>query len=220
MIVGLTGGIASGKSSISNQLARMEFLIIDADVLAREVVQPGTDGLREILAAFGEQYAGADGTLDRERLGALIFSDPEARARLNGIVHPRVREAMREKAEEYTMTDARRVAVLDVPLLFEVGTHTLMDVTVLVYAPVPLQLTRLMKRNGLDERAARQRIGAQMDIEEKRRMADVIVENVGKEENVPRLATALGKVLRTMAAEGARADGSFDRAHVGKVTIR
>lgn len=220
MIVGLTGGIASGKSSISSQLARMDFLVIDADVLAREVVQSGTDGLQEVIATFGEQYVGSDGTLDRERLAMLIFSDPEARARLNGIIHPRVREAMREKAEEYTKMDARRVAVLDVPLLFEVGTHTLVDVTVLVYAPVALQLTRLMKRNGLDEHAARQRIEAQMDIEEKRRMADVIVENVGKEDNVPRLAEALGDVLRTMAADGARAGGSFDRSHVVKVTVR
>ncbi len=219
MIVGLTGGIASGKSSISSQLARMDFLVIDADVLAREVVQSGTDGLQEVISTFGEQYVGPDGNLDRERLATLIFSDPEARARLNGIIHPRVREAMREKAEEYTKMDARRVAVLDVPLLFEVGTHTLVDVTVLVYAPVPMQLSRLMKRNGLDEHAARQRIGAQMDIEEKRRMADVIVENVGKEDNVPRLAEALGDVLRTMAADGARADGSFDRSHVVKVTL-
>lgn len=219
MIVGLTGGIASGKSSIARQLIRLGFFIIDADVLAREVVQPGTDGLREVIAAFGEQYVEPDGTLDRQQLGALIFSDPDARARLNGIVHPRVREAMWRKAEAYAGMDARRVAVLDIPLLFEVGAHTLIDVTVLVYAPVPLQLARLMKRNGLNEHEAALRIEAQMDIEEKRRMSDVIVENVGEEETVPRLAEELGNVLRTMAVDGARVQGTFDRSVVTKAVI-
>lgn len=220
MIVGLTGGIASGKSSIARQLIRLGFFIIDADVLAREVVQPGTDGLREVIAAFGEQYVELDGTLDRQQLGALIFSDPDARARLNGIVHPRVRESMWRKAEMYAGMDARRVAVLDIPLLFEVGVHTLIDVTVLVYAPVPLQLARLMKRNGLNEHEAALRIEAQMDIEEKRRMSDVIVENVGEEETVPRLAEELGNVLRTMAVDGARMQGTFDRSVVTKAVIR
>lgn len=219
VIVGLTGGIATGKSSISERLAAKGFLVIDADLIAREVVAPGTDGLREIIAAFGRDYLTENGGLNRDRLGELVFSDSIKRNRLNQIVHPRVRAEMWRRARDYVREDPARIAILDVPLLIEGGTHGLVDVTVVIYAPVPIQRMRLMKRNSLSFEAADRRIAAQMDIESKLQVSDIAVYNIGPENDLDRLADALAAELHRLAADGARADATFDRSVVRKVKI-
>lgn len=219
MIVGLTGGIATGKSTFSKELADRGFYVVDADVVAREVVEPGTGGLAEIVAAFGPDYVREDGTLDRERLGRLIFSHPDSRETVNRIVHPRVRDVMWGRVRDYVAGDARRIGIVDVPLLIEGGTHTLADVTVLIYAAPHVQRDRLMRRNGFSEQEAAKRMGAQMPIDQKRPLVDIIVDNSGGPGHVGKLADALCQTLQDLAERGARPDGSFDRRVVGKIEL-
>ncbi len=220
MIVGLTGGIATGKSTFSCVLLELGVYVLDADVIARAVVEPGTEGLRRIVEAFGEGVLQAEGTLDRGKLGSVIFADAQKREILNGIVHPLVRTAMWSQAREYVKGDARRIAVLDIPLLFEGNTQGGADLTVLIYAPLDLQLARLQKRNGFAEEEARRRIAAQLPMEEKLRLADVIVHNTGAEVEVPGLATKLLIHLREVAQVGAESDGTFDKRVVKRTEIR
>ncbi|MCL6517647.1 dephospho-CoA kinase [Alicyclobacillus sp.] len=179
MIVGLTGGIATGKSTVTQMLRDLGAFVVDADVWARRVVEPGTPGLREIVEAFGPQVLRPDGTLDRARLGAIVFHDEAARQRLNAITHPKVRAGMKAETERYRAEHPGEPVVWDVPLLFEGETRFLVDVTVLVWCDEKTQLHRLMARNGLDEAEAMARIRAQMPLEEKRRMADYVIDNGG-----------------------------------------
>jgi dephospho-CoA kinase len=220
MIVGLTGGIATGKSTVARALAELGLRVLDADVIARDVVEPGTEGLRQIVAVFGDRVLLPDGTLDRGRLGDIIFSDAKKREQLNDIVHPLVRKTMWGEAQAYVQGDARRIVVLDIPLLFEGNTHVDADVSVLIYAPLALQLARLMKRNDLAEADARRRIDAQLTMETKLQMADVIVYNTGDAESVSGLVAALLEELQRLADVGARADGMFDRGVVTRTEIR
>ncbi|MCY0876472.1 MAG: dephospho-CoA kinase [Firmicutes bacterium] len=220
MIVGLTGGIATGKSTFSAQLRAQGLPVIDADVLAREVVAPGTDGLAEIVDTFGAVYLTPNGELDRVRMGAAVFADESMREKLNAIIHPRVRAGMWAKAREITAGDARQIAILDVPLLMEGGTHTLVDVTVLVYASTAIQYERLIARNDLTYEQARARIEAQWPIDQKRDLADIVVDNAGGMDEVPRLAQALGEHLKALAQRGATAEGTFDKSVVERMTIR
>ena len=219
MIVGLTGGIATGKSTFSTELQRLGILVLDADQTAREVTAPESEGLAEIIAAFGREYVLETGELDRARMADLVFSDAEQRERLNAIVHPRVRALMWERAREHVKGDATRIVVLDVPLLIEGDTHKLVDVTVLVYVPELVQVVRLMQRHGWDEPTARQRMDAQLSIEEKRAVADVVLDNSGPLEEVPDLAARLAEVLRRWASQGAKWDGTFDRGVVARTLI-
>lgn len=177
-LIGLTGGIASGKSTVARMLRNAGVDVIDADVLAREVVEPGTDGLREIAARFGDGVLQADGSLDRPALAQVVFGDDDARRALNGIVHPRVARAAAEHAT--ALADAGRArAVYEVPLLFENGLDAAMAATILVAVPEDVQLARLMERDGLDEEAARARVAAQMPQAEKRARATYVIENGG-----------------------------------------
>lgn len=220
MIVGLTGGIATGKSTFSRALAELGLPVLDADVVAREVVASGTDGLRQVVTAFGEDILQADGTLDRAKLGGIIFADRSKRECLNAIVHPLVRMKTWGQAREYVKSNARKIIVLDIPLLFEGQMQQNADATVLVYAPPTLQLTRLMARNQLTAADARQRIEAQLAIEDKLQLADIVVHNVGDEATVPILAKRLFDVLQNLAAAGARNDGTFDRSVVQQMEIQ
>ena len=220
MIVGLTGGIATGKSTFSAELARRGCFLVDADEVAREVVAPGSEGLARIASEFGKEFVRPDGELDRERLGRLVFADESCRERLNAIVHPRVRTLMWDSLREYVRGDARRIGIADIPLLFEGGTHTLADVTVLIYAPVARQMDRLRQRSNLSEEDARLRIGAQMPIEEKRRLADIVVDNSGSAEKVPQLAARLHELLEELAERGAMDDGAYDRGAVWRAVLR
>jgi dephospho-CoA kinase len=177
-LIGLTGGIASGKSAVARMLRARGVPVIDADQLARDVVAPGTDGLRAIVERFGAGVLLDDGTLDRKKLGAVVFGDDAARRDLNAITHPRVAQLAMEKLEALRASGAP-VAVYEVPLLFENNLEGMMDATVLVAARDDVQLARLMARDGIDEAAARARMNAQMPLAEKRKRATFVLENDG-----------------------------------------
>lgn len=174
--IGLTGGIASGKTTVSRMLTELGARVIDADVLAREAVAPGSPGLRQVVDAFGAEMLRSDGTLDRKRLGALVFRDAQARQRLNAIVHPIVRRRMQEEIDRAQAAGLRAV-VLDIPLLFESGLDGICDRVWVVYVDPQTQLERLMQRDGLSEAEARLRLEAQLPVEEKARRADAVIDN-------------------------------------------
>ncbi|HYG66879.1 MAG TPA: dephospho-CoA kinase, partial [Anaeromyxobacteraceae bacterium] len=170
-LVGLTGGIATGKSTFAAALRALGAPVIDADRLAREVVEPGRPALAEIVRAFGPGVLAPDGSLDRRRLGAIVFADPEARRRLEAITHPAIRAAMREETARLAAA-GHAVAFYDVPLLYEVGLEREVDAVVVVYAPRAAQLERLRRRDGLDAAGAEARLAAQLPIDEKAARAD------------------------------------------------
>jgi dephospho-CoA kinase len=172
----LTGGIGSGKSEVSRRLAERGAVIVDADAAAREVVEPGTPGLAEVVAEFGEEVLRPDGSLDRERLGSIVFADDARRARLNAIVHPRVGERMRELVEQ-APPDA--IVVYDVPLIAENDLAGMYDLVVVVDAPVEEQVRRLTERRGMTEADARARIAAQATRERRLAIADRVIDNSG-----------------------------------------
>ncbi|MEU6425164.1 dephospho-CoA kinase [Microbispora sp. NPDC046973] len=174
--VGLTGGIGSGKSEVSRRLAARGAVVVDADKIAREVVEPGTPGLAEIVEAFGEDVLRPDGTLDRERLGAIVFADAEKLKVLNGIVHPKVGERS-ERLQREAPDDA--VVVYDVPLLAENNLAPLYDVVIVVDTPDEVRLERLLRFRGMPEADARARIAAQATREDRLRIADIVIRNEG-----------------------------------------
>jgi len=177
LLIGLTGGVATGKSTVVRRLKELGAAVIDADQLAREVVEPGEPALEEIRQRFGPEVIGEDGQLDRARLARIVFEDEEARKALEAIVHPRIRSRMRAKIEEFK-AQGEPVVVCDIPLLFETGVALdWVDRTVVVYAPKEVQLQRLMARNGLTLEEAERRIAAQMPTEEKARRADAVIDN-------------------------------------------
>lgn len=172
--VGLTGGIGAGKSEVSRLLVEHGAVLIDADRIAREVVAPGTPGLAAVVEAFGEDVLAADGSLDRPGLGSIVFADPEKLAVLNSIVHPLVGARSRE-LEEAAAADA--VVVHDVPLLTENGLAPLYDVVVVVDATPETQLERLVRLRGMTEEDARARMAAQATREQRRQIADIVIDN-------------------------------------------
>lgn len=188
MKVGLTGGIAAGKSEVSRRLADLGAVVIDADAIAREVVAPGTPGLAEITAAFGTGVLGADGALDRPRLGEIVFADPGLLAKLNAIVHPLVSERMLE-VERSVPPDA--VVVHDVPLLAENQLAGRYDVVVVVDVPPEVQLDRLARLRGMPESQARARMSAQASRAQRLAVADIVVDNSGRLAALDRQVAAL-----------------------------
>ena len=185
--VGLTGGIGSGKSEVTRRLAELGAAVIDADLVAREVVEPGTEGLRRIVEEFGEQVLRPDGTLDRPALGVRVFSDPEALAALNAIVHPLVGRRTGELQEQARASGAA-VLVHDVPLLVENGLGPLYDVVVVVAADPQTQLDRLVRLRGMREEDARQRLAAQAPLADKLAVATHVIDNDGSlDELVPQV---------------------------------
>jgi dephospho-CoA kinase len=176
--IGLTGGIGSGKSTVAALLAARGALVVDADRIAREVVEPGTPGLAAVVEAFGPEVLTADGALDRAALASVVFSDPQARARLDAIVHPLVRARAREAVAQ-APPDA--VVVQDVPLLVETGQAGQYDLVLVVEAVLETRVARLVRR-GLGEDDARARIAAQATDEQRRAVADVVLDNSGAPE--------------------------------------
>ncbi len=199
--VGLTGGIGSGKSEVSRRLAARGAVLIDADSLAREVVAPGSGGLAEIVAAFGLGVLAADGSLDRPRLGEIVFADEKLLATLNAIVHPRVQARMRE-LEDAAAPDS--IVVHDVPLIAENGLAKLFDVVVVVDVPPDLQLDRLARLRGMAEDQARARMAAQATRDQRLVIADIVVDNSGTlaelDDEVATLWTELGRRAGTSSA--------------------
>jgi dephospho-CoA kinase len=180
-MVGLTGGIGAGKSAVAQRLAELGAVIIDADALAREVVEPSTDGLAEVVAEFGAGVLQPDGSIDRPALGRIVFDDPEARARLERIVHPRVRA---RTAEIVAAADPDAVVVNDVPLLVEAGLYRAYDVVIVVEAAASVRVARLVADRGMTESDARARIAAQATDEERRAVADVVIVNNGRRDEL------------------------------------
>lgn len=179
--VGLTGGIGSGKGEVARRLAAYGAVVVDADVVARDVVAPGTPGLAAVVGEFGADVLAADGFLDRERLAARVFADDAARSRLNAIVHPLVRA---ETERRFAAAPADAVVVNDVPLLVETGLAPAYDVVVVVEAPLELRLARLRERRGLTRAAAEARIAAQATDAQRRVVADVVIRNDGTLESL------------------------------------
>jgi dephospho-CoA kinase len=190
-LIGLTGGIATGKSLVADYLRRKGIHIVDADQLAHEVVRQGEPAWQEVVDAFGREFLLPDGGLDREALGRLIFSVPEQRKKLEGIIHPRVFEAAEKMLRPLLTTDPERVVVFSVPLLFESGFAKQVDRIVVVYADEATQTQRLMQRNGLTKEEALQRIHSQMPMDEKIKRADFVIDNTSTPEAVYRQVDAL-----------------------------
>ncbi|HET7752287.1 MAG TPA: dephospho-CoA kinase [Anaeromyxobacteraceae bacterium] len=189
-IIGLTGGIGSGKTAFSALLRARGAAVINADRLARDVVAPGSPGLAEIVSTFGEEVLDASGGLDRKRMAARVFSDRDARVKLEKIVHPLVRAAMADEVQR--LSEAGTPLVLyDVPLLYEAGRERDVDAVVVVWAPHEAQLARLAARDGLSAAEAEARMAAQLPLDEKARRADFVVVNDGTLEDLAAKADAL-----------------------------
>ncbi|HZN43538.1 MAG TPA: dephospho-CoA kinase [Actinomycetota bacterium] len=184
LLVGLTGGIGSGKSTAARMLRERGAAVFDADVLAREAVAPGTEGHRAVVERFGADVLAPGGELDREALASVVFADPAARRDLEAIVHPEVRRLFAEGSDAYRDTD--RVVVLSAPLLVETGMHSAFDVLVVVAVPVSVQVERLMRDRGMSEAAVRARIDAQAPLEDKAAVADILLDNEGSPEELAR----------------------------------
>ncbi|SDN19173.1 dephospho-CoA kinase [Paenibacillus sp. yr247] len=179
MNIGLTGGIACGKSTVSAMLVNRGALLVDADTIARDVVEPGSPVLEQVAAHFGQAVLQADGSLHRKKLGEIIFGNTEARKQLESILHPPIRVRIREQMEAYEQQYPDKLVVADVPLLIESNLTFMFQEVMVVYVPRHVQLERLIHRDGLTESAANNRIDAQMSIEEKRKLADVVIDNSG-----------------------------------------
>lgn len=177
-IVGLTGGISSGKSTVSSYLKQLKIPVIDADEVARKVVEPNSQGAREIRKAFGSDVFEEDGSLNRQKLGALIFSNTENRQKLDDLLQPLIKIMILDEIEEYRQKGETMI-VLDLPLLFEKHYEKLCEEIIVVYIPKELQLERLMKRNQYTKQEALSRIDSQLSIEEKRKRATVLLDNQG-----------------------------------------
>lgn len=195
-LVGLTGGIASGKSTVSEILARQGAAIINADVLAREVVEPGRQAWTEIVNTFGTAVLQPDRALDRQKLRAIIFDDPDARKKLESIIHPQVRALAEQRIREHAAA-GYAVIVYEVPLLFEGNLQEWLRPVILVACEVDTQRKRLQSRDNLSAVQAQKHIEAQMSLEEKRRLADYVIENNGSLEDLERQVQAVLEKIKT-----------------------
>jgi dephospho-CoA kinase len=197
--VGLTGGIGAGKSTVAARLAELGAIVLDADLAARAVVEPGTEGLAEVVAAFGPEVLAADGTLDRAALAELVFADEARRDALNAIVHPRVRRWMAARTAE---APEGSIVVQDIPLLAESGLAPLFDVVVVVDARDEIRIDRLVRLRGMNREQAEARIAAQAPRERRNEVADHVLGNDGTEQELVEAVDGLWNEL----------DGARDRS--------
>jgi dephospho-CoA kinase len=204
-LVGLTGGIASGKSTVSRQLAELGCRIVDADVLAREVVAPGEPAWRQIVEAFGREILLPDETLDRKRLAAMVFADPGRRRRLEAITHPAIQARRRAALDALAGRGYDGLVIQDAALLIEVGGAAHVDRLVVVYAEQAVQVERLVRRDGISVAAAEQRLASQMPLLEKVRVAHYVIDNSGSLEETTAQVRAVHAAL--LAEHRARAAG-------------
>lgn len=182
MIIGLTGSIASGKSTVSQMLKELGYPVVDADLVARQVVEPGTETLNSIEQAFGAEVIRADGSMDREKVGSIIFNDPASRKKLNDIIHPAIRREMLRQRQAF-LDEGYETVIMDIPLLFESKLQHMVDKILVVSVSEQEQLKRLMERNGLDEQQAKARIASQLPISVKEQGADEVLDNNGSLEH-------------------------------------
>ena len=199
--VGLTGSIAVGKSFVLRTLAELGCHVIDADEIAREVVAPGSDGLLLVTEAFGSHILRLDGRLDRPRLGAIIFSDADKRARLNAILHPLIIAAQDERIREIESADPQGIVVIDAALMIESGGYRRLDKLIVVHCRPEIQLQRLMARDQLSPETAQQRIAAQMPQEEKTKFADYLIDTSEGFEATRQQATELLQQLKAVTQQ-------------------
>jgi dephospho-CoA kinase len=200
-VLGLTGGIGSGKSMVAQMFARLGAVVIDADQVAREVVEPGQPALKEIAATFGPGVLLPDGRLDRPKLASIIFTDPAERAKLDAITHPRIRTRMDELIS--AQLSAPGVLIVDIPLLYENNRTSSVEKVIVVWVDPQTQLRRIQDRDGLSAEAARQRIAAQMPLDEKRARADHVIDNSGGREDTQRQVEAIYQLYAPAAASPA-----------------
>jgi len=198
LLVGLTGGIATGKSMVSALLRQLGCEIIDADLLAREVVEPGRPAWTTIVAEFGQDVVTGDGALDRKRLGAIVFANPERRRRLEAITHPAIRERFQARLDELAEHGFTGIVVFDAAVMIESGNYKNMDRLVVVVTDEPTQMARLRGRDGTDDAEGRRKIASQMPLAEKAKLADYVIDNSGD-----RQATAeqVRRVFATLMSE-------------------
>jgi dephospho-CoA kinase len=201
LLVGLTGGIGAGKSTVARLLSERGAIVIDADSIVRELQQPGTDVFRAIVERFGQDIVSADGSLDRERLAGIVFRDDDARSALNAIVHPAVYAVMAERIAG--LKDGDEVVVLDIPLLAEAGGGEGMDAVVVVEADQDARAARVVAERGLDPEDVRARMATQASPEQRGALADVVIRNDGTVEDLQEQVEALWEQLR--ARRGASA---------------
>lgn len=197
LLVGLTGGIGSGKSTVARMLARHGAVVFDADELARRALDPGMPGHDKVVSVFGPSVVGPSGVIDRDRLARRVFADRDARRALESIVHPEVFRLLAEGVERYRNT--RRVVVFDAPLIVETGFHEACDVVVVVAAAEPVRVARLVADRGMSEDDARARIAAQAADDDKERVADVVVRNDGTREELQQQVDELWRELEARA---------------------
>ena len=192
-VLGLTGGIGSGKSTVASMFTQLGAEVIDADQLARDLVEPGQPALEEIVRAFGTDMLQADGRLDRAKLGRLIFADAGARSRLNAITHPRILDRMNQDVQR--RKDRRGLLLLDIPLLHENARTSLVEKVIVVWVDAATQLRRLTERSGLSIDEATRRVASQMPLDEKRAQADIVIDNSGSLESTRRQVEAIYRDL-------------------------
>jgi dephospho-CoA kinase len=209
--VGLTGGIGSGKSEVSKRLAARGAVLIDADVAAREVVEPGTPGLGQIAAVFGPGVLLPDGRLNRERLGQLVFADDDLRAKLNAIVHPLVHERTQQLEQQAAATlGPGGIVVHDVPLLAENRLQSGFDTVIVVDAPDDQRLQRLIDTRGMTAEHARERMAAQASRDQRLAIADIVIDNSGTLADLDQRVGEVWSVLRDLAGPSTRDAGMSD----------
>lgn len=198
MLVGLTGGVATGKSTVSKMFKQCGAVVIDADALAREIVQPGKPAWREIVRAFGKDMLNPDRTIDRHSLGTMVFHDKKKLHRLERIIHPRVAREQARLAKQAGENDPNAIVIYDVPLLFEAHIEKRVDKVIVVTADRKTQLDRLRKRNGLSRAEALRRIRSQLPLAQKRRLADYVLDGTQTRRQLAREVSHLLEDLRTL----------------------
>ena len=175
--IGLTGGIATGKSTVAKFFSELGFFVIDADELAKKVVEKGTYGWKKVVETFGKEVLFPDGSINRRKLASIVFSNHNAKRRLEEIIHPLVKKEIEKIIKAFERGHPCDPVIIEVPLLYETEMHKKMDKTIVVYAPKNLQIERMMKRDKITYKEAEMRLKSQMDIEEKRRLADFVIDN-------------------------------------------
>jgi dephospho-CoA kinase len=204
LIVGLTGGVASGKSVVSRILKEEGAYLIDADQIARELVQPRTSAWEELVKVFGKEILQKDGSIHRKQLAAKVFSDPKQRDLLNRTLHPRIKEEMGRRLKAIGQKDPEAIVVIDAPLLVETGDHREMDKVIVVISTEAQQIARLREREGMDQEEARRIMASQMATKEKVKVADFVIRNEGSLEETERRAREVFQELKRIAPQDKR----------------
>lgn len=202
--VGLTGGIGSGKSTVLKLFEKRGAFLIDFDELAHRVEEPGTETWKKIVDHFGHDIIHDDGTVNRVKLGAIVFGSPVQRAALNAIVHPAVFEEWRRRIDEIKNTKGDAIIISDVPLLIEAGMQTLFDCVILIYLPPDTQIERIMKRNGFSRHEAQERLAAQMPIGDKIPLCDFVIGNEGSIGETERKVDEVWKAITKLPDPGGK----------------